>query len=83
MKADAGTPRPGCWRSSQGRGQRPRDGSGAQSQGHGSEADLELNGSQRDAAKNNINRPLRDGVTILRGGFRQGREFRDRLVIGT
>lgn len=54
-----------------------------ESQGYGSEAGLELNCSQKDAAKNNINRPLRDCVTILRGGFRQGREFRDRLVTGT
>ena len=54
-----------------------------ENQGHGSEAGLEGNHSQRDAAKKTMNCPLRDGVTILRGRFRQDREFRDRLVIGT
>ena len=54
-----------------------------ENQGHGSEAGLEGNYSQRDVAKKTINYPLRDGVTILRGRFRQDREFRDRLVIGT
>lgn len=80
-----GTPRPGCVRSfPRERAEAPGWIRGTEEiQSHGSEAGLEGNRSQRDVAKKTINRPLHDGVTILRGGFRQGREFRDRLVTGT